>query len=316
MKYSLGNYSNNKRNLETRCVVANAIKLFIVTFCVFLSIFSANIYAGLKAFKWPMVINVLVTPTGIQDTTNVSAKMSVITAGYLTEAQQKEIMCPQDYCNFLALGKSNDGTYYSNSGSNDSTTLTIKGGTTWGDFADNKPEIYFGHGDVGINWLNGADASGNMAAGSNMECWGVFLAISGTIAYTESQIIHFPGSSAGSNCRYLPPVNQYCSFANASLNFDFGSLNKNNASGASLTKETTFTCSNDMSIRFLNSNETGVVTLDNGMVASISIDGTKISDKVISASTGTNKALVKVTLSGASKVGNFKGSDVLIIQYQ
>lgn len=120
-----------------------------------------------------------------------------------------------------------------------------------------------------------------------------------------------PGS-----CVQAPPMNvPTCQFKDKSLAFDFGSLSKSTASGASREKDFTVSCTDDTSftVNMLTGGKS--LNLSNGMEATFSVAGSDVGS-TLKGKSGDNTLKMKATLSGAPDAdGAFSGSTVMTIGY-
>lgn len=122
------------------------------------------------------------------------------------------------------------------------------------------------------------------------------------------------GACSGSTDVVKPPPPGYCYMSEPSITFAFGAMTKNDASGASETRDVGVTCVGNKVNYKLSTNPVKII-LSNNLEAKITIDGAELG-KTFTGVEGVNRHRMTVTLSGTpDSAGAFSGTAVMQVTY-
>lgn len=111
-----------------------------------------------------------------------------------------------------------------------------------------------------------------------------------------------------------PPPPGYCYMSEPSITFAFGTIKKEDASGASETRDVGVMCVGK-NINYTLSTTPVKIILSNNLEAKITVDGAELG-KTFTGSDGVNKHSMTVTLSGTpDSAGAFSGTAVMRVTY-
>lgn len=113
---------------------------------------------------------------------------------------------------------------------------------------------------------------------------------------------------------YSGNVSQWCAMETANIDFDFGTMNKSEATTKVLTKPVDVSCTADVKFK-LSLVEGDEIALSNGMSANLSLDDKPLGT-TLQGSTGINHYQLSVQLSGEpDSAGSFNGSGIISVRY-
>ncbi|MFP0535126.1 hypothetical protein [Klebsiella oxytoca] len=122
------------------------------------------------------------------------------------------------------------------------------------------------------------------------------------------------GECSGSTDTVRPPPPGYCFMSDPSITFAFGTMKKEDASGASETREVGVTCVGNNVNYTLSTTPTKII-LSNNLEANITVDGAALG-KTFTGVEGVNRHSMTVTLSGTpDNTGAFSGTAVMRVTY-